>query len=397
MMLGLDRVAAVAGRLDLPVPGVPVITVAGTNGKGSVVRLLEKLAASSGLCTGVYTSPHLLRFNERIVVDGAPVRDTVLCAAFERVEAARENTLLTYFEFSTLAALLVLFSQPGIDLVLLEVGLGGRLDAVNIVDADVAVITSIGLDHTEWLGEDREAIGREKARICRPARPLVCGDVQPPCSIAEVATQSEAPLFLQAQDFGIDANSIYWRDRGGALQSAPCPSEVWLGSDNLATAVQAFALTGRIPAERVIAEAARAELIGRCQIIERKGISWWLDVGHNIAALERFAHRVSQVTAPTRAVVAMLADKPAEALLPFVPLVEHWHLASLDGSRAGSAARLAGVLPDSVSKSLHDSVADAIAAAGECAESGMRVLVFGSFRTVAVAAKQLACGDRGTP
>ncbi len=260
MVLELDRIAAVAGRLALPASRATVVTVAGTNGKGSVVRLLQSLAASSGLSTGVYTSPHLFRFNERIVIDGIPVSDAALCAAFERVEAAREGTPLTYFEFSTLVALLVFFGQPSIDLIILEVGLGGRLDAVNIVDADVAVITSIGLDHTEWLGDSREAIGVEKAGIRRPGRPLVCGDWQPPASIGKAAAQSGTPLFSQGKDFGIGAKDIYWQSTEGVLHRSPCPSEVRLGADNLATALQALALAGWIPSQQSIGEAAQAEL-----------------------------------------------------------------------------------------------------------------------------------------
>ncbi len=191
--LGLERVVAVARRLEVLQPGYRVVTVAGTNGKGSSVALLEAIYRNAGYRTGSYTSPHLLRYNERIRIDGREVDDTALCAAFERVDQARDGVSLTYFEFGTLAALL-LFDTAGLDIALLEVGMGGRLDAVNIIDADVALVTSIGIDHSAWLGNDRETIGREKAGIFRAGRPAVCSDPSPPTSLRQHAAGHRCAL-----------------------------------------------------------------------------------------------------------------------------------------------------------------------------------------------------------
>jgi len=199
--MGLDRVARVAASLQLDFGTVPVVTVAGTNGKGSCVALLEGLLQTEGLKVGAYTSPHLQRYNERIRLNGAEVSDTQLCQAFEAVEAARGNESLTYFEFGTLAAL-YLFRSGKAEILLLEVGLGGRLDAVNVIDTTIAVITSIDLDHVGWLGSTREAIGREKAGIVRHGRPLVCADPDPPVSVLDTARYEAAPVYQINREFG---------------------------------------------------------------------------------------------------------------------------------------------------------------------------------------------------
>jgi len=201
--LGLGRVLRIARLIDLHHFLCPVITVAGTNGKGSTVSLLESMYVAQGYSVGTYTSPHLLRFNERVCVNGEPVADEKLCQAFQEVNDLRQDIPITYFEFSTLAALW-LFQRESLDVLILEVGLGGRLDAVNIVDSDVAVLTSLGIDHTKWLGEDRESIGREKAGIFRPDKMAVCGDPNPPASVVEVAAEKNTKLFCVEKDFHFD-------------------------------------------------------------------------------------------------------------------------------------------------------------------------------------------------
>jgi len=221
--LGLERVARVADRLACRVPAPVVVTVGGTNGKGSCVALLEAVLRRAGYRVCAYTSPHLYRYNERLRLDGEPVSDAALCEAFERVDAARGDDSLTYFEFGTLAAL-QLMSRRRPDVALLEVGLGGRLDAVNVVDADVALITGIAIDHTEWLGTERDAIGREKAGIMRNGRPAVCGDRDPPAGLIDEAGRLGAQLLLLGRDFSISEDDQGWHWRGAQCICKACPN-----------------------------------------------------------------------------------------------------------------------------------------------------------------------------
>ena len=377
MELGLERVSRVAERLALLPVSAPVITVAGTNGKGSTVALLEALAREQGLSTGVFTSPHLFHFCERMRLDGCPATESAVCEAFGEIERARGSDELTYYEFATLAALWV-FRTGSPDLVILEVGLGGRLDAVNMVDADVAVITSVGLDHTDWLGDTREAIATEKAGILRPGRPLVCGETSPPAVMGTLAARSGSPLRQAGRDFGVDARGIYWS--GGRLDVAA--GEVSLGADNLATALQALTELDRVPDETAIRVAGSTRLAGRCEHRRLDGVDWYLDVGHNREALARFRERLPTNTGRTLAVCAMLEGKPVEALKPFVPGISHWYLAGLDGPRGAGPERLAAFLPPEASVSLHGQVSEAARRARDAARPGDRVLVFGSFHTV---------------
>ncbi|MCC1496329.1 folylpolyglutamate synthase/dihydrofolate synthase family protein [Alcanivorax sp. 1008] len=385
--LGLGRIRAVAERLEVNVFACPVITVAGTNGKGSTVTLIERLARAAGRSTALYTSPHLHRFNERVRLDGEPVSDAMLCQAFERVESVRGDVALTYFEFTTLAALCV-FQQAGVDLVVLEVGLGGRLDAVNLIDADIAVITSIGLDHQDWLGDNVEQIGREKAGILRAGRPLLFAAMDMPESIAQAAEQGAARLIRAGEVFGVHGSAIYWQQSGShhLEVSDPLP----LGRDNLAAAVQALALLDMLPAD-IAAVAASTILPGRCQHKRIDGCDWYFDVGHNREALQRFLSLLPAVTGRRRALCAMLADKPAEQVLAdFQAHVDDWYLAGLGGSRGRSASALAGLLPDIVPRQIFANVAEAVAAVREQQSGEDQVLVFGSFYTVAEAAAALA-------
>jgi len=384
--LGLDRLRVVAERLSLLGFSCPVITVSGTNGKGSTVQLMERLARAAGYSTALYTSPHILRFNERVRINGEPADDESLCAAFTAVEAARGEVALTYFEFSTLAAWW-LFQSRSPDLLIQEVGLGGRLDAVNLMDADVSVITSVGLDHQDWLGDSREQIAREKAGILRSGRPLLYGEENMPSTVALCAEEGGARLLRAGEVFGVQGNTLYWQ-QDGARRSLELNGEIPLGSDNLASAVQALALVGRLPEAEIAAVAMATSLPGRCQHIIRRGAHWYLDVGHNREALRRFHDRLPVAPGRRLLLCAMLADKPAEALAVFMPSVDHWYFAGLGGHRGRSAAQLRSALspPPLPSRcSEYQNVVAAVDAMLEEVQEGDQVIVCGSFHTVAEA------------
>lgn len=380
--LGLERIAEVAKRLAIErLPG-RVICVAGTNGKGSTIALLDALAQSAGLSTSVYTSPHLFRFSERIRQQGEEVSDEALVAAFDAIEAARGEIPLTYFEFTTLAAF-QLFCQQPTDLYLLEVGLGGRLDAVNLIDADVSVITSVGLDHTDWLGNNREAIGREKAGIARAARPLLYGEQDMPASVAEQAETVGARLLKAGDAFAADGNQLSWHQGELSLSHA-----AKLGNDNLVTALAALACVDVRPEDEAIAEvAASTSLPGRCQRQPWGDHELYFDVGHNREALSRFAASLPPHDGRTLALAGMLNDKPAEALLALADQVDDWFLTELPGPRGKGVERFRPLLPKA---QLFAEVTDALAAAREALQPGDRLLVTGSFLTVMAVQQQLA-------
>lgn len=372
--LGLERIQEVASRLGVTsLPG-RVITCAGTNGKGSTIALLDALAQNTGLTTSVYTSPHLFRFNERIRQQGKEASDADICRAFEAIESARGEIGLTYFEYTTLAAFW-LFQQQPTDLYLLEVGLGGRLDAVNLLDADVAVITSIGLDHTDWLGDTRDAIGIEKAGIARADKPLVYGETDMPASIAQVAAQKNARLMRAGEVFSASNNRVTWPQ--GELQ---LPTPAALGNDNLATALTALGCLKIVPSHSQIQQAAaNARVSGRCEQWRWGGLEWWFDVGHNREAIARFAGRLSASSQRTFALCGMLNDKPADALLSLQNKVDDWLVINLPGERGGQPERLTAILP---SANIYATAETAIAALQKQAEPGDRVIVTGSFVTV---------------
>ncbi|HEY5790562.1 MAG TPA: bifunctional tetrahydrofolate synthase/dihydrofolate synthase [Gammaproteobacteria bacterium] len=390
--LGLERVGRVHAALGAPRPA-RVVTVAGTNGKGSLVALLEAILAAAGYRVGAYTSPHLLRFNERVRIAGAEADDAALCAAFARVEAARGDTSLTYFEFTTLAALLLLAEAP-LDVALLEVGLGGRLDAVNLVDPDVAVLTPIDLDHAEWLGNDRDSVGREKAGIMRSGVPAVLGDPDPPASVLACAAKLGAPLYRLGQEFrhAIDAHG--WRWEGGGRVRSSLPRPALAGAHqyaNAATALMALeCLADRLPVgqDAVRRGLLEVRLPGRFQVVPGP-VETVLDVAHNPHGARALAATLAArpCDGRTLAVVGMLADKAlGETLAALQPLVHGWYLAPLEGPRGSPAARLAtalGAVEAEVSRCAD--VADALARAHAAARPGDRVVVFGSFLTVAAA------------
>ncbi|AKC85958.1 bifunctional tetrahydrofolate synthase/dihydrofolate synthase [Pseudoxanthomonas suwonensis] len=399
--LGLERVREVAGRLGLARPAAQVVTVAGTNGKGSTVAFVEAIARAGGWKVGAYTSPHLLRYNERVRIDGEEASDAALVEAFAAVEAARGGTPLTYFEYGTLAALW-LFQHASLDLAVLEVGLGGRLDAVNLVDPDVAVVTTVDIDHTDWLGSDREAIGYEKAGIARAWKPLVLGEVDPPSSVLRHAYAIGANAIRLGSDFfhePVDAAHWRWREVGAELLLPPPRLAAPAQRANAATAIAALrALPGVLPEDAFAEGVANATLAGRLQRFERDGVEIVVDVAHNPQAVRGLAAWLAAwpPAGGTAAVFAALADKDAPAMVgALADAVSRWHLAGLDDPARGQdvdafAARLAGTAAASASRDAR--VADALARAVVASSPGDRVLVFGSFHTAAAAIATLRSG-----
>ncbi|MGB2060273.1 folylpolyglutamate synthase/dihydrofolate synthase family protein [uncultured Alcanivorax sp.] len=379
--LGLERIRQVASRLGVSTMPVPVITVAGTNGKGSTLRLMQVLAERHGRRVCLYTSPHLHRFNERVRLPDGLASDQQLCEAFEQVEQARQDISLTYFEFSTLAALW-LFRQSGADLVLLEVGLGGRLDAVNIVDPDVAVVTSVGLDHQDWLGETREAIAGEKCGIARSGKPLVFGEADWPQNLPELAGQYAAVPVFAGRDFRLARQGVTLCDG----RDLAFPDRVVLGRDNLATACQALSLAG-VQVDTADCQAvAEVTLFGRCEFRQIQGRACWFDVGHNLPAVARFLQMLPPCEGARHLVFGMMADKPIDDVVAlFTGQPVSWHLAAPAIARAAPATRLAAALPEQASCRQYASVREALQGALNAAQADDQVLIFGSFYTVAEA------------
>ena len=389
--LGLERVRRVAERLDILPPAPLVFTVGGTNGKGSVVAMLDAMLRAAGYRVGRFTSPHLRRYSERIVLDGQEVDDAALVAAFERIEAIRQQELLTFFEWNALAALL-LIKDAGVEVAVLEVGLGGRLDAVNIVDPDVAAVVSIGLDHCDWLGSSLESIGREKAGIFRAGRPAVFGSRDMPRSILSSATDIGARLARLGVDYDYVEGPEDWTFVGPGCRREGLPVPALAGSIQLANAACALAaLAAAEPRVLVSDEAVRAGLLavdlpGRFQVINRNGRQWILDVAHNPAAARVLAGNLagSPVRGRTFAVVGLLQDKDAGGVLETLrEAVDVWILCELAGARGRSAAALSAIATDLGLE--HVEVAhlqEALRTAETLAIEGDRVVVAGSFHVV---------------
>ncbi|HEY3645407.1 MAG TPA: bifunctional tetrahydrofolate synthase/dihydrofolate synthase [Gammaproteobacteria bacterium] len=390
--LGLHRVNALLQALDLAHPGFPILTVGGTNGKGSSVSFAEAMLRAAGHKVGAYVSPHLLRYNERVRVDGVDVSDPEFCDSFARIDAARGDLRVTYFEFGTLAAIDIL-TRRGVTAAVLEVGLGGRLDAVNALDADVALISSIGLDHQEWLGSDRESIGREKAGVFRSGRPAICGDRQPPPSLQEQAQAVGARLQLIGKDFDRDikGDTWTWRGQGGDLRGLPAPAlPGQIQYDNAATVIAALQSEPRLQVpESAIREGLRqARIPARFQ---RKAgvVETVFDVSHNPDAARVLSDnlRAYPVEGRTVAVLGMFKDKAAEEVaLALQGCFQRWYLGGLEGPRGQSAEALSQRLHKAMPEAeltASPSVAAAYAKAMAEAHPGDRVVVFGSFQTVA--------------
>jgi dihydrofolate synthase/folylpolyglutamate synthase len=389
--LGLDRIVPVLARLDVGL-ACPVLSVGGTNGKGSVCAMLESMLRAAGYRVGRYSSPHLLRFNERVRVNGREASDLELCDALAAVERARGGIPLTYFEFGTLAAGW-LFARSGLDAAVLEVGLGGRLDAVNAFDADCAVLTSIAVDHVEYLGASRDAIGREKAGIFRRGRPAVIADPQPPASVLELAAALGTQALLIGRDFGYASQNGQWRYWGPAGQRSGLAHPALRGAVQLRNAAAALcaldALRERLPLTMQAVRLGLAEVVlpGRFQVLPGRP-RVILDVAHNPEAARTLAANLaaSGFAPETIAVCGMLRDKDIYGVLrEVVPCVTRWHLASLPGPRGAAAYELATALQASgvrVPFEQHSSPARAFAAARETAHENDKIIVFGSFLTV---------------
>jgi dihydrofolate synthase / folylpolyglutamate synthase len=400
--MGLERCRAVLQRLNLGSLAPRVITVTGTNGKGSTCAFIAALLQAQGLRVGVYSSPHLLRYNERVQIAGVEASDEALCEAFSVVEATRGDISLTYFEMGTLAAFW-LFKHAGLDALVLEVGLGGRLDAVNLIDADIALVTSIGIDHADWLGDTRESVAFEKAGIFRAGRPALCGDLDPPQPLLEQVARLDAPFFLRGRDYDLSVDAQQWswfglNERGevlrlDGLQLLDLPME------NAALALQAYALTGLPWQDDSLARAlAGTRITGR---LDRRALQWQgksltllLDVGHNPHAAEYLAQRLAARPPVGRrlAVFALLGDKDlAGVVTPLMGEISDWAVAPLPTPRTRPAGELQACLHNAGAVvSSHANVVAALEAQCAHAQSGDEIVLFGSFYCVAEALDWLA-------
>ena len=416
--MGLARVSRVAHALGVASPGYAVITVGGTNGKGSVAAHLEALLTALGASTGLFTSPHFIRYNERIRVGGSEVGDQELIAAFERIEAARGATTLTFFEYNTLAALLI-FVQRQVDIAVLEVGLGGRLDATNLIAADAAVLASVGFDHRDWLGDTLELIGAEKAGIFRAARPAVLGTPHMPASVFDAARTVGARTLVAERDFRWRVSAVGWDYQGPGVSLRALPPSALAGAiqyRNAATALATVEALGTAPASRatvtslltrlaaldegsVAAALGRVRLAGRFQIVPGE-VEWILDIAHNEPAAQVLAaqlrerplpHSRSGTSGRTLAVIGVLADKDAQAIAAaLASVVDRWIVCALPGPRGSGAAQLAARLaqPAEVVE-MATSVEAGCELARAIAQPGDRVVVCGSVYTVGPALQWL--------
>lgn len=397
--LGLDRARLVLDRLSLTLPGVKFV-VGGTNGKGSTCAMLEAILIAAGYRVGCYTSPHLLKFNERLRLDGVDVTDDTLLPHFERVELARlraPEVSLTYFEFTTLVFFSLMAEQP-LDAVILEVGLGGRLDAVNLVDADVSIVTSVDLDHQDFLGDTREAIGFEKAHIYRAGRPAICADPVPPASLLKVAADIGADLWLFGRDFNYQGDKQQWSWAGRGFRRNAMGFPALRGANQLLNASGALAALAAVSQRLPVAQQAvrvglaHVEVPGRFQVMAGRPTTV-LDVAHNPHAASVLAANLEQMGffPFTHAVLGMLADKDIDEVIRRLgKKIDHWYLADLPGPRGArsehleAAIRAHGFVEDAEhSLQCFASASAAWQAASNKAGENDRIIVFGSFLTVA--------------
>lgn len=397
--LGLDRCNLVAERMALLSPDFAVVSIAGTNGKGSSAAMLDLVLRNSGYNVASYTSPHLIRYNERIRIKGVEVDDEMLCQSFNRIDKARADISLTYFEFGTLAAL-DLFHQAGIELAIMEVGLGGRLDAVNILDADVALVCSIDLDHENWLGHDRNAIGYEKAGIFRARTPAVCSDPKPPQSIVDHAATIGTDLYTVGRDFTFEVfdDSWTWQTEQTTLTGLPKPNLNNVRQVQNAAGVLKVLdiLSDRFPVNHEVINASLRDfsLSGRFQVIPGR-VPFVLDVAHNREAAQGLAENLEKLSSAgkTHIVIGMLKDKNHHAVFQALSQAgDLWYVASLDSDRGAQSQVLLEELSQIVNTDQID-IFEAIIPALECArdqaEAGDRIVVTGSFLTVGAAIRWL--------
>lgn len=391
--LGLERVARVLRVLHPDPPPFLVITVAGTNGKGSSVALLDAILSCAGYRTGAYTSPHLRRYNERIRLGGTEAEDAAIVEAFARIDAARGQTSLTYFEWATLAAFDLFYRDPP-QVAVLEVGMGGRLDAVNILDPDVALITGVGMDHMHWLGADRESIAREKAGVLRPGRPAVYAQRDVPEALLARAAELGSPLQVLGRDYDYTLRQPGWDWRGPATSRTGLPVPALRGRFQLDNAAGVLAALAALDEILPVSQAAvregllGARLSGRFEVLPGE-VPRILDVAHNPDSARALATNLMEhrVSGATHVVLAMMADKDIEGTLAeLAPRVDAWYLGGLDIARAAGPARLAEALDKlgiAAPRQCHARVAGAYRAALSAARPGDRIVICGSFYTVA--------------
>ncbi|MDD5410893.1 MAG: bifunctional tetrahydrofolate synthase/dihydrofolate synthase [Methylobacter sp.] len=387
--LGLERAAQVFHALNPECIKPPTITVAGTNGKGSSIAYLDAIYRAQGYRVGAYTSPHILKYNERIKIDGEPVPDELICEAFARIESVRGNITLSYFEFGTLAALDI-FWRAGLDVQLLEVGLGGRLDAVNIVDSDVSMITSICIDHVEWLGGTREAIGLEKAGIFRAATPAIVGDPEPPRSLIQSAIDKHALLYCIDKDFGYKKQATGWDWFSADKKITHLPEPGLKGEHQYRNASAVILAVTQLAKILPVSEASirqgleNVQLTGRFQLITGE-IPVLLDVGHNPQAVRTLAEYITN-TFPDRrvhAVFSMMKDKDIAGVIEIMnPVVHDWFFAPLANPRAATEPVMREIFSQSSASNVSfgfSGFAEAFSAAKNRSQKGDLLLVFGSF------------------
>lgn len=390
--LGLERVSVVLDALHINIGGTPVITVAGTNGKGSCVAFLESIFIQAGFATAAYTSPHLTCYNERIRISAQPVSDKALCEAFAHIDAARGDTTITYFEFGTLAALW-LFAQHKPDVLVLETGLGGRLDAVNVIDADVAIVTSIAMDHCEWLGNDLDSIGREKAGIARPGRPVVIGDPSPPQGLLQAVRSCGARAILYGHEFVHKTDDDQWCWQGCAHSISNIPLPNLSGEHQIRNAACALAaielLAQRLPVsdDEIRCGIVGVSLPGRFQVIQQP-VTVILDVAHNPAAASVLASLLAAhpCNGRTFAVFAAQPNKDIHGIIEALRSeFDGWFCAPLAScEHSGHTADRVQTIRQLTQSNVIDvkSVGDAYRQAQNTAKPGDRIVVFGSFLTV---------------
>lgn len=381
--LGLNRVQQVAARAQLQcLPGKKIL-LAGTNGKGTTARTLEQLLLAQGYSVGVYSSPHLLRFNERLRINNEDVADELWVEAFTQLEMLRGDIELTYFEFTTLAAFFILRTKP-VDFCLIEVGLGGRLDATNIIEPDVSLLTTIDLDHQDFLGPDRESIGREKAGIFRPQKPAVVLETELPQSVIAVAKEFGTPLWRSGIAYQFSQETCWqWQSSTTCLRDLPTPG---VPIANVAAALMALELLLVLPPQEVVQQVLNhLSLPGRMQWLSQKP-ALLVDVAHNPQSARYLAEQLQTLKGRYRsihALVGMLKDKDiAESLQFFEGLVEHWHLVSLPGVRGASSLQVANALETTKSKTCYHELIDGLNGAKAQMQSEDLLVIFGSFVTV---------------
>jgi len=402
--MGLERVGRVYEAMRLKPFACPVVTVGGTNGKGSCVALLESILSAQGLKVGSFTSPHLIRYNERVHVGGREVSDAELIGAFERITDARGAVSLTFFEYNTLAALAV-FADAALDAIILEVGLGGRLDAVNLIDPDVALIVSVGLDHIEWLGATREAIGREKAGILRAGRPAVFGSADMPDSVRAVARAIGAQIIEPPRDFHWSRTGERWSWQGRSWSYPDLPPPALAGPRQFDNAAAVLAVLEALEPRLHIGPQAIArglesvELPGRFQSVDRAGVTWIVDVAHNAAAAETLSLNLAQTRSSGRtvAVFGALKDKDVAAVARAVAgQIDEWFLATIPGERGLEAAELKrrAFGNGEVRVTLAGMTPTAFENVARGVRRGDRVVVFGSFHMAGPALEWLGLYSR---